>query len=676
MTRKGINTSHEKNSLYSKVPKFTPRHIEDGTIRGLTGKPQSVTPIPQPEIDIEQLEKDYISLQDLFDRVGAILDTRGETMRLCSSLPPIIQERYLRQKQKNESCWAFYKRMVGISQDYPQEDPDKLTTYAERLAGNGNDVLTDPFGGTNGICSSSTRNISDEDTPTLGIETDDENYDYAALVAGQLIAGGEICDPDSGPYSGEQRTKDFNENPGKTILLRMLFLAILRLITSAIFAIVFTPMKWLLRKINGLVEGKEPKKNPLTGLPISVPIPPTPPGIGTALSKAASSIGAALVNAGKTIGIAWLFNKARKFALDWVEKAIADGPKLNRDVERFDALVLAKHVQETAYYSEEDQWPEAAMLYVHYEALSRQYKSSLGIFDYYKKESLTQTDKIGSYIKNTATTAAKIPKDMAEVLLLQKDYQESALANMDNLLRGRFVDNLFCCLFKFLGAQELKFLKLAQAILKISLNRKALMFESLDSALANLWRTIEKMLLSSILSILYNLFDEVNAKLRKQLQLQVDSAAFKVGACLSWNIFVGNLLKFIGDLERTLLDLVVDLNNSIKLQTKYQVEYIDGLKESQYIRRLLKLIDVILKARRYGELCKNSKVPTDEELRLLFNQVRNEFDLDDAKPGEDVNPGTSGLDTKRAQFDDCLKKVPKNEVERVLGWINKLKADE
>lgn len=631
MARRGIDNEHEKKILAGGLtPSFKPRKVTGGKIRGLAGSPVVTPPPPAITSDADTLEQEFKDLKTQFDIVGALLDRSGETMRLCQNLPPIIQERYVRQKRSDESCWGFYKRMVALAMESPAVNVTNSPTNAERLAAAGNDIVTNPFG-------------SNE----FGIlaDSDDENL------------------PDQSP-TYPTRQNGYDENPGKSTLLMMLFLAILKLIVSAIFGVMKYPIKLL---------GKLTQTNSQATTSTSTGTTAVGGGGGASILLPLQ----VLFTLAKQI----LFTKSIGIAMTWVEQKIVKGPKLNRDVERFDALILTGFVKETAYQSEEDYWPEAAQLFPHYHGLNKQYDASTGIFDYYKQQGLHQAQEAGQAAKTAGDLATQIPSDMLQILTLQKDYYRSSLDRMNRLLGGNFTNNLLCCLFRFLGSNDDKFLRICQAILRMSMNRQALVFESLDSALGNLWQTIQKIILSQIIAILSNLFDIINREVKKKLSIADSSALKDLSSCISWNDFVKTMLKYIRDIEYSILDLAIDLNNSLTLQEEYQTLYIEGLEKSREAKRLLKLIDLIIRARQNGELCKNSSVPTDAELDGLYRRVSDTWGIPEV---QNVTPNNAPVVAAGAtrvtnisghdNFNECLKKIPQEDVEKVMAWINQLKG--
>jgi hypothetical protein len=628
MAKRGINTPSEKKLLNGgSIPTFIPRKIKGAKVRGLTGKPITVETPSTTYSNSDTLEQEFTDLKIQFNNVASRLDKSGETMRLCQNLPPVIQERYVRQKRSDESCWGFYKRMVAIAMSSPPIDINGGVTTAEALAGSGNDVTSNPFG------------LDDQDI--LGAFGDNNE-----------------TNPNRG--ISEPVRDNYNENPGKQTLLYMLYLAILKLLVSMVFGVMKYPMQ-MYKKLSddntnagSVTAGEVAGKTPQGG------------GIGYTILKFARGLATSI-----------MFTKAVNLAVDWAQKQINNGPKLSRDVERFDALIITGFIKETAYQSDEDYWPEAVQLYPHYDSLNKQYNASMNIFDYYKQSGLHQSDVLKQTVSTTSKTVTQIPEDMIGILTLQKDYYGSSLARMDKLLGGHFTDNLFCCLFRFLGANDDKFLRTCQAILRFAMNRQALAFESLDSSLGNLWQTIQKIILSQILSVISNLFDEINRNVKGKLNLSLSQNANDLAYCLSWNVFVNNMLKYIRDIEISILDLAIDLNNSLKLQDKYQIIYIEGLEKNQTAKRLLKLIDIIIRARQNGELCRNTSVPTDTELTALYNRVDDLIDTPvETIPTTDTTGTTTVNVTTLSQnnFNDCLKKVPQEDVEKVMAWINNLKG--
>lgn len=634
---KGVNTPQEQKEMYYiGTPGFVPRRIVSSKIKGTAGKPVVVPaniPPPEPRVDVATAKADFLSIKPKFATVAALLDKRGQSMTICQNLPPAIAARFLRQKQADESCWAFYKRMIAVAQEFPPTDPNKLNTYSEQLARHGNDILDDPF---------SNKSVG---------------YPFNGAVEG----------------GGQQRTNNYDEDPGPKNLLMMLFIALLRMIASAIFNLTYGPIQQLLGQTNKLELEKVPNPTTAVAAQASGVVSSVVGGVIDAVGAAFSAI-SSLLGAIPVVPIA--FEIVKNAAFDLIDQIIGTGPKMKRDVTRYDALITSSYIRESSRYSEDQEWPEAAMLYPHYYALTKQNDAGAGVFDYFQNNALSTTRQAANFVGGVASNAAQMPTDLAGVLTLQKDYTGSALDRMNTLLSGQSTDNLFCCLFRFLGSQDLRWLNVAQAVLRLSLNRQAISFETLDSALSNLWHTIEKVILSAIMSTLYNIFDEINSKIKGSLNLQAQSPLFQAGQCASWNIFVGKMLQFIGGIEASVLDLVVNFNRSLQSQDQYQTVFINGLGDNQYIRRLLKLIDIVINAKQFGTLCRNSDVPSDEELRTLFDQVKDQFSLvtNDLAGSSNTGGLSNGSATTeaRSQFDKCLSKVPQEQVEQVLAWIKNL----
>jgi hypothetical protein len=272
-------------------------------------------------------------------------------------------------------------------------------------------------------------------------------------------------------------------------------------------------------------------------------------------------------------------------------------------------------------------------------------------------------------------SAVVIPNATKNILVLQKDFYKTALNRMATVLTATTVDNLFCCLFRYMGSFDDKFLRVCQAILRLAMNNKSISIMTLDSSLSNLWQTIQKVLLSSMIAILSNLFEEINRQVKGQLNIALSTKS----SCASWDSVGNLLLKYIRDIENSILDLAIDLNNSLTLQDKYQEQQALVLTENKTAKKLLKIIEIVLAAKQRGELCKNTTVPTDAELSLLYNTIKDDYtedttDTTDTTGTETEDTTNSSVTiTAHANFNECLKKVPAEDVEKVMAWIKNLK---
>jgi hypothetical protein len=654
MARRGINTPSEKSDVYfNGRPEFNPRKIAGAKRKGINSKPPEVTvAVLQTSLrDATALKADYEALDKRFDKTLSLLDAAGQNMTVCTNLPTSIRERFLRHKRETESCWAFYKRMVDLAFEFPDFDPYNPDSFAQIQSDNGNDVIED-LGENN-----------DADSTEPEADPNDPWSQYAPYIPPATAT--------PTPYAGEQRPNDFNENPGKAVLLVMLFLAILKFIVNAIAVVSFAPQKTTTKRTNDLQKEKKDDTG-VGGLGAISPV------AGVA-AKAASAI----MSAAKKIAISIFFNKALNAGMNWATQKLAGGPKMKRDVERFDSVMLSNYMCDKAYESEDSEWPDAAVLYRHFSAMKKRQSHAKGSLKYFAENAFYTAQAADKFGNAVATEALKVPEDMLSVLTLQKDFTGSALDRMDRLLQGEFVDNLFCCMLRYLGANSEKDLKAMRLILKIALNGKTLLVRNVDASLNNLWMSIQSLILSKIASILSNVYNNINDGIGKQLRV---AASTKLAGCLSWNVFVNKLLQYLKDIELQLLELIVEWNNSLRFQNEYQQVHIGVLTDSKYIRRLLKLIEILIRARQNGEMCKDTLLPTDGELRAIARRAEDAFGIpedafgipDDGGGGttptgdDNQTPQGASGDRKRDKFDDCLKRVPKEDMERISAWINAL----
>src|SRR6185369_7909384 len=153
-----------------------------------------------------------------------------------------------------------------------------------------------------------------------------------------------------------------------------------------------------------------------------------------------------------------------------------------------------------------------------------------------------------------------------------------------------------------------------QGILQLEMNGLSIRFENLDSILDNLWRSIQTAILSSIMSLMYNLFGEIQNRIKPFF------LGLGPSECPPWALLGRNMLQYIGKIENTLLALCMEYNNSLRLHHNYTTIYANALGESQYLRLLNKLLDILIDSKLAGQLCSSSGVPTDAELTQVFNQ--------------------------------------------------------
>jgi hypothetical protein len=582
----------------NRVPEFQPRKITQGAdlLAPSIPNPEPIPPAASSTQDeVVTLLEEWNKTTQRLDHLGTILDAQGNLMNICRNLPPVIAERYLKHKLPEESCWAFYKRMVALAQQHPEIDWN--STFAEDVA--------------------------------------NQTHPSDASVTGDFDMIPEVDENGA-------TTPDFNQNPGKIKLLLMLFLAILKWIVSGIIAVAFAPFQWLENKWN------------------SVEI------LGARLPQIH------FVAEFKTKAIKW----AEDLISRWTKQYNLN---LTQDVERMDATIFVAHIEESVAKSDAQYWPESALLYSKYYALRRNHEQGESVIRKFAADVQNTGVNTLEAVAQTATTAYQMPKDLYDLFTLQKDYTETSIYDMETLLTRQFGDNLFCCIFRLLGSYQVKMLKAAKLLLKLSLNRHAIYITTLGTMLNNVLVTVIRGVLLEIFKTVYAAINIVNNEIKQYLfgrvQSSLDDRISGASKCISYELFIQTLLQFINELENSILDLVLDFRNSLNQQNEYTRLYIGALTQSKYIKRMLRLIDIILEAKSRGELCKTSAVPTDQEILDLWPVIQDDPDFGGLSPTG--LPGTTppGGDTEsshRVIFDDCLQKVPREDLEMVMNWITRL----
>jgi hypothetical protein len=75
-------------------------------------------------------------------------------------------------------------------------------------------------------------------------------------------------------------------------------------------------------------------------------------------------------------------------AQNLVMKQIAKGPKLTKDVERYDAVICSKYVQEKAYTDENGTAQNAVLQQPHLLSVQNQVTASQQVFSYFQQKGL------------------------------------------------------------------------------------------------------------------------------------------------------------------------------------------------------------------------------------------------------------------------------------------------
>lgn len=603
-----VNQPQEQAELYYKgTPSFKPRKIISTVERGTSGQPAAApAPVVSPSlgqmVSVAETQASFAALQPQFAQVAALLDQKGASLNLCNNAADNIALRILRQKHDNETCWEFYKRMLGVARTVPTIDPNNINSFGNQLAGKGNDILNNPIS------------------------------------------------PSSGTV-GDPRADSFDQDPGESNLLLMLFLAILPLITNIIFSSAFTGIKWVANGVQSII-------NALVGGAITAPQGAAAQAQGAAAN--APSGGPPIFNGDILTNVGIILTNAIVAVL------VQNGPKLLEDVTRYDSLMISNYVQEMARTSMEPNWPEAVLLYAQYSALNEQMSSASNMFNYFSSNSLATS---------ALNSSPLMPADLANVLGLQQQYTSDSLTQMTNVLTGTLVDTGFCCMLKFLGNLDPRMLMTMQGLIQVQMNGLSVQFESLDGILNNLWQQIQNTILSVVMSLLYNLLGEIESRVKPFFN------GLTPGTCVQWNLLTQNMLQYVESLENKVLSLVLEYNNSLRLQNQYTGIYTQGLGQSQYLRLLNSLLQVLIDSRAAGQLCSNSNVPTDAELNQVFLQFTGVTGLSPTGTVTTTTPGQGtgttpapGTGAANNSFDNCLKMVSPEEVAQVQAWINQLKS--
>jgi hypothetical protein len=651
-----IDQPQEQNDLYyNGTPVFKPRHITSNVSTGTSGPPPAapapVSPTIAKMVPVKDVEANFVKIEPLFKEVADLLDKRGAGLNLCNNASENITLAILRQKHDNETCWEFYKRMYGITREVPPLDPDKQRTFGEQLASKNQIALNDPINSASPIS-------------VLGAPPN-----YSAYGGG-----------------GEQRINNFDEDPGPANFILMAFMAIIRLIISAVVNMIGQMVNSGSNATSSIGEiattavkgGSDPAAVLAAAL---VPAPPPPPNTSAPwpkeFQKGIANIIKGLFNmlvpgGGFIAGFVADFVSQLVSPLieDGIDEIIGKGPKLNRDVTRYDALSITSHVQELSRTSMAPHWPEAVMLFAQFSALQSQYNNSKSMFGYFNQNGLTTAP---------VTSAPLMPSDLADVLGIQIGYSRDSLGQMRDVLAGTLIESGYCCMLKFLGGMDPKFLRTLQAILQAEMNGLAIQFDSSDAMLNNIWMEIQSIILGTLMSLLFNLVGEI------EQQVKPFFLGLNPGGCIQWNFLTESMLQYIRKLEDKLLSLVLEFNNKLRMQHDYTTEYAAGLGQSQYLRLLNSLLQVLIDSRISGLICGSSNIPTDTELAQVFTQFSNLVNYQPLSPvavtvgtspgqGTGTTPSGSTGNSTNNGFDDCLKKVSPEEVAQVQAWINQLKG--
>lgn len=468
------------------------------------------------------------------------------------------------------------------------------------------------------------------------------NPDSQPTTAEQIISNGNN-DIYTNPFPTGVPT-NVNQNPGGATLLLMLFLAILPTIMNSVYSIILTPIKWVSNGLSSLWASLN--SNILVNsstLPAAIPTPATgnqsfgiSGGVGAAVSLATTALGNVIVQA-----------------------AIAAGPKLGVNVQQYDALITTSYIQQVARSSMQLTWPEAVMLLPQFLALLNQQTGAQNALNYYSSNGLAgQPNTPGSML---------VPTQMSTVLNIQNNYINSGLTGIQNTLAQSVLDNTVCCLIKALGSLDTRALNTFLGILQLTMNRYALRAQSLDSILNNLWASIQKSILTTIMSIMYNLLAEAENSLIPILQTPSPAG---INLCTSWNVFSTNLLQFIKEADQSALMLASELSNSLRFQNSYQTEYTNNLTNMGYIKIISNLITIIQGALNSGALCMNSTIPTNQEIQNLLNQLPSAMNITPEQAGGTAIAVTSPITIVAS----CLANVPASELAMVNSWIQALKG--
>ena len=438
---------------------------------------------------------------------------------------------------------------------------------------------------------------------------------------------------------------NYNDNPGGPTLQYMLFVAIIVPIANLILDAVYPIGLQFATQLGSIIT--------VFGIPV------TP----------------AVTDLAYTIA----FQAVKQPFLDLVQQIVNAGPTLSENVTNYNALIITNHMQQTAQYSTALNWPEAAMMYSQYSALTGQITAMNAAYSYFTQG---YTGQSRATINTQLGAGAAMPADMAQLMQLHQSQASGMLNNMAAVLTQDITDTLICCLIRLLGSQSPRWLQTVMALLQLTINRQAQQFTSLDAGLNNIWAQIEKVIMYEVLAQIYNLFDELNNTIKSDLNAVIQSPFFQSGACPPWNLFSQNMLQFIGGTELSILELATSLMHSLQAQTESNNNYTATMNTNIYARQLINLIQTIQNAQQLGSICQTSSVPTDAELQLLFDQLKTQFipivtSSNPTSPGSPTGTSTTNVNsTAQAalmnQFDKCLAQVPQAQVEEMMAWIAQL----
>lgn len=663
-----ISGAKEQDELYyNGKPTFQPRKIVSTPARGNAGTPATISNPAQIDslpslVPVAEAQAQFQALQTQFDKVATALDNRGSALT-CANLSTVeqMQLRILRQKNDNETCWDFYKRMVTIARQYPTIEPDG-NTFGEQLAIHGGDILQDPFAASNPI----------------------------SMMGGT---------PNYSSYtSGDPRADNYDQDPGMANLALMAFMAIIRLIIAAVLAVIGVMMNGGATGTGKSISDIASKTPNPTDLKSQL-VPASPPPPSTGGSWPASVIGSianiisGLINmvvpgGGLIAGVVSNYISVLVTPLieGFIDQILGQGPKLATDVSRYDSIMISSHIQTQARTSMAPGWPEAVLLFSQFAALQEQYKNCNNIYDYFTQNSLKTSPSLG-----TTGSAPLMPSDLADVLGMHQKNTNDALDRMYNVLQGTVTTSGYCCMLQIIGSFDPSVLRTIQTILSLLMNTTAIKLQSIDSILNNLWQTIQNTILSLVLSIIFNLLQMAENDVKPIFTKAAQQFSANTGVnCLQFSYLTQSMLQYIEKLENLVLSLVMEFNNSSKLQSTYTAQYTQHLTENQELKLLNSLLEILINSKISGQICGSSNIPTNDELNQVFNQFSNSVNYQPLSPAgvNNPTPGTGNTSTSTAagtttaststststsnNFANCLSKVSPEEAAQLQAWINQL----
>lgn len=235
-----------------------------------------------------------------------------------------------------------------------------------------------------------------------------------------------------------------------------------------------------------------------------------------------------------------------------------------------------------------------------------------------------EMDRVGGAFKDL--TALRPDKSIASLTDRYLDYTNKFLNGLDNLFNEGWAADLVCCFIKFtkrLDPKTLKGLRGMMQLLKFGFNFD---FQDIINSFKDIINNIMRgLILNQLMGLINQLIQRLVDPIKRWINNPEDKTWQKIFECTPLRQLIMRYLTDAVDYAQKFFeDLLKEIYKDLEMQKIYKDAKLSLAKESKWLNRALKLIDIVIAVMELSASCATNDTPNAEDVQKMIDQATGE----------------------------------------------------